>query len=204
MEFHIARSIREQIDLNDLLFAYTGNVIFANVTASRKLAERLNALNRERSDSDKSIRASELFAMGLIDELSHALIAKYRKNTDPLVLKDGLRFLTLGIGQQHLNDLLLTFTQQFPNVAVFRNEVTAEQWLKGSTEGLTNQEAAFEEMLLLWLANTNPAFASFSLLFGDEILKSKSDYSVATSSLPNYFATRPPVEPTLGTLLEVL
>src|SRR5689334_5761102 len=101
MEFHIARSIREQIDLDDLLFSYTGNVIFANVTASRKLAERLNVLNSKKSHPDKNIRASELFAMGLIDELSHALIEKYRKNTDPLVLKDGLRFLAGGIGQQH-------------------------------------------------------------------------------------------------------
>ena len=166
MEFHIARSIREQIDLDDLLFSYTGNVIFANVTASRKLAESLNALNREKSFSDKSIRGSELFAMGLIDELSHALIGKYRKNTDPLVLKDGLRFLAREVGQQQLENVLLTFTQQFPNVAVFRNEVTAEQWLEGQTEGLSNHEAAFEEMLLLWLSNTNPAFTSFSMLFG--------------------------------------
>src|SRR6476660_7066468 len=112
--------------------------------------------------------------MGLIDELSHALIAKYRKNTDPRVLKDGLDFLARGIGQEQLERLLLTFTQQFPNVAVFRNEVTAEQWLKGHTEGLSNHEAAFEEMLLLWLANANPAFASFSLLFGDEPLRNKS------------------------------
>jgi glycosidase len=204
MEFHIARSIREQIDLDDLLFSYTGNVIFANVTASRKLAERLDALNRSKSPSAKSIRGSDLFAMGLIDELSHALVANYRRNTDPRVLKDGLDFLARGIGQQQLDNLLLTFTQQFPSVAIFRNEVTAEQWLKEQTEGLSNHEAAFEEMLLLWLANTNPAFASFSPLFGDATLRSKSDYSVATSSLPNYFSTRPPVEPTLGTLLDVL
>jgi glycosidase len=204
MEFHISRSIREQIDLDDLLFSFTGNVVFANVAASRKLAERLNASDRAKGLPEQTISGAALFAMGLIDELSHALIAKYRKKTDPLVLKDGLRFLADKIGPEQRDRLLLAFTEQFPSVAVFRNEVTAEKWLLGQTGDLTNRETAFEEMLLLWLANMNPAFASFSLLFADEALKNGTVYSAATSALPNYFVTRPPVESSLGTLLEAL
>jgi glycosidase len=202
MEFHISRSVREQINLDDLLFSFTGNVIFANVTASRKLAERLNALNVV--EGLKTISGAELFAMGLIDELSHALIGKYRKKTDPHLLKDGLSFLAARIGPQQNDRLLLAFTEQFPSVAVFRNEITAEKWLQGQTEDLSNREAAFEEMLLLWLANTNPAFSLFNLLFGDQALKNGTAYSAATSILPNYFGTRPPVESNLGTLLDAL
>ena len=70
MEFHIARSTREQIDLDDLLFSYTGNVVFANVTASRKLAERLDALNRKNNPSVKSIKGSRTICYGPIDELN--------------------------------------------------------------------------------------------------------------------------------------
>ena len=204
MEFHISRSIREQIDLDDLLFSFTGNVVFANVAASRKLAERLNDSESAKGLPEQTISGAALFAMGLIDELSHALIAKYRKKTDPLVLKDGLRYLADKNGPEQRDRLLLAFTEQFPSVTVFRNEVSAEKWLLGQTGDLSNREAAFEEMLLLWLANMNPAFASFSLLFGDEALKNGTVYSAATSALSNYFATRPPVESSLGTLLEVL
>src|SRR5215831_10276108 len=142
MEFHISRSIRERINLDDLLFSYTGNVIFANVGASRKLADRLNALTEIQGSAEKTVTGAALFAMGLIDELSHALIAKYRKGKDPLVLKDGLGFLANGIGSQQRDQLLLTFTKQFPNVAVFRKEITAEEWLDGRTEDLSNEEAA--------------------------------------------------------------
>ena len=39
---------------------------------------------------------------------------------------------------------------------------------EGATDGMPNREAAFEEMLLLWLANPTPAFAVFDLLFGDK------------------------------------
>ena len=67
MEFHISRSIRERIDLDDLLFSFTGNVVFANVMASRKLAERLNAL--EGADAaaaaEKSVSGSDAVCDGV-------------------------------------------------------------------------------------------------------------------------------------------
>ena len=65
MEFHISRSVRERIALDDLLFSFTGNVVFANVTASRKLAERLNALEGMEGHPEKNISGASLFAMGL-------------------------------------------------------------------------------------------------------------------------------------------
>ena len=42
MEFHISRAVREKLNVDDLLFSYTGNVVFGNVAASRKLASQLN------------------------------------------------------------------------------------------------------------------------------------------------------------------
>jgi Glycosidases len=191
MEFHISRAIRERIDLDDLLFSFAGNVVFANVTASRKLAERLNALEIDEATPEKTVSGASLFAMGLIDELSHALIARYRAQVDPAALSDGLRFLAGRVGDVELDKLLLEFVQQFPNVAIFRNETTAEEWLKQETEGVSNREATLEELVLLWLANTNPAFAGFRLLFGDESLKLATAYSSATSVLPPFFDSRP-------------
>jgi hypothetical protein len=101
MEFHISRTIREKLDLNDLLFSYTGNVVFANVAASRKLAQQLTVLRAEAAaqagiqaqPAPSPLNAGALFAMGLIDELSHVLIAHYRKTVDPAVLTGALRWL---------------------------------------------------------------------------------------------------------------
>lgn len=164
MEFHIARVFRDRFQLRDLLFSYTGNVIFANVAASRHLAQQMNdarvAMGGPTAQEDPTsvVHAGQLFAMGLIDELSHAVVERYRKQQDPDVLKDALRWFGERVGADNVDALLLSFTERFPNVAVYNGKLTAKEWLAGSTDGMSHREAALEELLLLWLANQNPAY----------------------------------------------
>ncbi|MGA7157170.1 MAG: alpha-amylase family glycosyl hydrolase [Acidobacteriaceae bacterium] len=209
MEFHISRSIRERLNLDDVLFSYSGNVVFANVAAARKLAEDLNSLPEAKAEvaagSMKGVvNAGALFAMGMIDELSHVLVAKYRKEQDPAVMSEALRWLGAQVTPAEGERLLLRFVQQFPTVDVYRGKVTAEEWLKGSTEGRPNREVAFEEMMLLWIANSNPAFAPFKKLFDDLLLKEQTAYAGATKKMPEFFAARPKVSKSLGSLLDAL
>ncbi|MDE1160820.1 MAG: alpha-amylase family glycosyl hydrolase [Acidobacteriaceae bacterium] len=207
MEFHIRRDLRDRLALDDVLFGYTGNVVFANVAASRKLAQQLNTVRDAENDPDRLVNAGALFAMGLIDELNHALIAKYRREMDPQVLRDALVWLAGKIektSSQSLERLLLKFTEIFPGVSVYRGEQTAAEWLSKATEGMPNREAALEELLLLWLANQNPALKSFKELFADGDLGQGTAYTQVTGGFPDYFKTRPPVAAELGSLLDVL
>jgi glycosidase len=204
MEFHISRSLRERLDLNDLLFSYTGNVVFGSVAASRKLAQKLNDARGTEAGVSEVANAGALFAMGLIDELNHALIARYREEIDPAVLTDAVRWFEAQSTPADVQRMLLAFTEQFPNVAVYRGEITAAEWLKGTSDGLPHREAALEELMLLWIANRNPAFGKYRELFNDEDLQTQTIYDKATATLPAYFVTRPPLSPEAGSLLDVL
>ena len=208
MEFHIARSVRERVGVGDLLFSYTGNVVFANLAAARKLALALNKVREEENggvpDVKRQVNAGALYAMGLIDELSHAMVARYRKETDPAVLTEALKWFSAQAGEAEVDRLLRAFTERFPNQDILSGKTTAAEWLKGTTDGLPNREAAFEELLLLHLANNNPAFKQFGELFDDTELKEKTSYRGITKEFPQFFATRLPLAPEVGSLLDAL
>lgn len=204
MEFHINRSVRERLGLDDLFFSYTGNVVFANVTASRKLAARMNEDRERHGHGAEVVNAGKLFAMGLIDELSHAMVARYRKEVDPAVLAQALDWFAARVGKEGVEKLLVSFTSEFPNTAIYRQKLTPKEWLAGSSEDLSHREAALEELMLLWLANLNPAFMEFKELFGDERLRLEAPYRNVTGEMPTYFKERPPASPEGKTLFEVL
>jgi glycosidase len=191
MEFHIALSARQRYQFAASLFSFTGNVVFANMTACREFAYRMNQVRDVEQHPELAVHAGKLFAMGLIDEASHVLLARYREQYDPEVLAGALDWFGEKLGSRELDQMLLAFVEQFPGQTVMRGEETAAQWLAGESDGLPHREAALEELLLLWMANRNPAFKPFDELFDDRHLREKTVYREVTQQLPDYFATRP-------------
>ena len=191
MEFHISRDARERYQFAESLFSYTGNVVFANIGACREFAQRMNQVRDVEKHPDLAVHAGALYAMGLIDEASHVLIARYREQFDPEVMISALGWFTELVGAKALDKLLLTFVEQFPGTSVMRGQETPRQWLARSTDGIPHRAAALEELTLLWTANRNEAFQPFEELFADKTLAEKTAYRQVTAKLPEYFATRP-------------
>jgi glycosidase len=191
MEFHISREARERYQFSDTLFSFNGNVVFADMPACRRFAHQMNQVREADQNPDLAVHAGALFAMGLIDEASHVVIARYREQFDRSVMADALSFFGAQTSPEALDKLLLAFVEHFPGSEVMRGEQTPQEWLRGSTSGVPHREAALEELLLLWTANRNEAFQPFEELFHEKPLAEQTVYRQVTQKLPEYFATRP-------------
>ncbi|MFQ5616124.1 MAG: alpha-amylase family glycosyl hydrolase, partial [Anaerolineales bacterium] len=189
---------RDKYQLDHILFAATGNIIFANFHAARKFAQRMNEGRgpaRFPERAAQAVRAGEINALGLIDEILHLAIAHYRGEANPQVMAQALSWLEERLGKEKVDNTLHRFTSEFPPLAVYRGELDIPAHLEGSTEGVPNREIALEEMLLLWLANQNPAFQRFDELFDDASLEKYTAYSDVMDGLRVFFDAQLKVGP---------
>lgn len=191
MEFHISGKARERYQFVATLFSYSGNVVFANLAACREFAHRMNQVRDAETNPDQAIHAGALYAMGLIDEVSHVLIARYREQFDPEVMKAALDWFSGQVGADKVDSLLLAFVEQFPGSSIIKGQETPKQWLAGKTGNLSHREVALEELTLLWTANRNPSFRPFEELFEERTLAEKTAYRQVVQQMPEYFASRP-------------
>src|ERR1039458_10885405 len=108
MEFHISRNARERYGFAESLFSYNGNVILANLPACREFAHRMNQARDVEKHPELAVHAGQLFAMGLIDEASHVLMARYREQFDPEVMTSALDWFASKVGAEEIDFSLHT------------------------------------------------------------------------------------------------
>ena len=178
-EFHISRKVRDAYGLSDTLFSVTGNVVFADFRSARELAHRFNEQRDVHHNPERAVRASRLYALGLIDEILHLMVARHRQLRAPRLWAQVLSLLSRDLGAEKLDRVLEVFVEEFPPSAVYRGETGADAYLTGATDGVPHREVVVEELVLLWLANRNPAFADFRELFDDAALRRETDYEEA-------------------------
>jgi glycosidase len=203
-EFHICNEVRSECGLDKDLFTLSGNVILADFRAVRELAARLNSKHDLKTHPEKAVSAGKLNAMGLIDEILHYLVALYRRQALPDLFEKALARLENSLGPAKVAFLLETFCTVFPPHAVYAGESGVAEYLKGGEAGLSHRSMALEELLLLAMANLNPAFKPFLFLFDDAPLEAKTAYNVAMDELRAYLAECPPFGPDGQNLWDLL
>jgi len=194
MEFHINRSVRAEFGLKDSLFSLTGNVVLADIKQCRELANKFNQ-KQDPAYPERYIKAGHLYAMGLIDEILHFVVALYREEVQGDAFETALNRLNANFGGEKTDKLLSSFNTLFPPKAVYKGEKNVDQYLKGADSGESCRALSIEETMLLSLANLNPAFNPFKFLFDDENLSLSTIYPKAIEELKEHFKELPPFGP---------
>ncbi|OQY23527.1 MAG: alpha-amylase [Anaerolineaceae bacterium 4572_32.2] len=204
MEFHISRQARDRYQFDQTLFALSGNVIFANFHAARVFTQRMNQKRDLVRFPEQAVKAGQINALGLIDEIMHLVVGLYREQENPQVAQLALDWLDERLGQAAVNATLREFTDEFPPLAVYRREIALDDYLAGESDGLPHRQIVLEEMLMLWLANVNPACSPFRELFDDTTLNKKTAYRQISSGLREFFETQPCFGPQNQNLVDML
>lgn len=200
-EFHISSQVRHRYEFDEGLFSFNGNVIFANFQAARLFAQKMNDQRDLINYPEQAIKAGQIIAMGLIDEILHHVIEQYRQQRNPTAMAKALDWLDESVGTVAVNKALLQFTHEFPPLAVFLGKLSVEEYLVSETNGIPHRQIAIEEMLMLWLANANPAFNPYLELFDDNKLEFLTAYPTIISELDEFFKTQPTFGPDEQTLI---
>lgn len=190
-ELHVIRAARERYQLEQALFTLHGTVIFADFQAAQQVAHKMNQVRDAARFPEQAVRAGELYAAGLIDEVLHLLFAQYRENVNPNVLADASAHLAETLGEKELNKALRYFSELFPATPVYRNEISIEDYMEGETDGMPHRQVILEELLMLYLANENPAFERLLELFDDSELELETAYTKLMRTLNAYFDDQP-------------
>lgn len=204
MEFHVSRQARDRYRFDEALFSLSGNVILANLHGARVFAQRMNERRDLVNYPEQAVKAGHLNAMGLIDEISHQIVQQYRREVNPPALEHALAWLDERLGRAGVDRTLRRFADKFPPLAVYRREIDLDRYMEGETEGVPHRQILLEEMLMLWLANANPAFAPFLELFDDDDLSRETAYAPIMDNLYDFFDTQPPFGPDNENVIDLL
>jgi glycosidase len=228
MEFHVSREARDRLGLDAALFRSTGNLILPDFRAARLLARQINEKVDAAILPERAVRAGRLNAMALIDEILHDVARLFRERADPDALSKVLAAMEAELGKERLDSLLLAFVELYPPQSVYRGELTAAAWLAAAAPAdasstmagaaaaaksvgrkIPNRELAVEELLLLRLANENPAFAPFRFLFDEALIAAPgstlaADYGAAIHAMESGFAGLPVFGPDAQDLVTML
>ena len=80
----------------------------------------MNQVRDVENHPERAVHAGALYAMGLIDEASHVLMARYREQFDPDVMTAGLDWFSAQVGPEKLDAMLLAFVEQFPGTSIIQ------------------------------------------------------------------------------------
>ena len=173
-DFHVRRTARERYAIDDTLLGVRGDLVVADIAAIRRLAARMDA---DRPPGAPSVGAGEIGALGLLHEVGHLLVARYQAMPGRTTMATALHGVRQRVGED-ADRVLDRFAAAFPGIGP-EPEPPVER---------------LEELLLIRVANENPALGPLRELVDDRILGEGTRYEDVIAGLEASFSQGPPID----------
>lgn len=183
--FHVLRDARDHYQFENNQFDYLGKAAIPNFQAARSFSNRMNQKRDIHAFPYQAVLPSQVNAIALVQGITHYIFDLYHQR-HPQILENALEHLREELGED-VNKTLEKYVAEFPPLPVYQREVTQHDFMNGDYDNRRNEETVLEELLMLWLANSNPAFSSYLELFNDDPIK-KTAYPRITTALNKFFA----------------
>jgi len=168
-----------------------GRLELGDVDALRSLAHRLNRVREVSRFPERGTSAGQIAAAGVLTAFWRGLLGDAGGRTGADSRSDALVWLDTRFGREAVNRALDAWVEIFD-----RAPAPAGSDLEPHPAApRPSAETALEGLLLVWLANRNPALAPLRDLFDDEALETRAGYRRLAADLEHFFAARTPVEP---------
>lgn len=203
-EFHISRRSRDFYQFDDTLFSLKGDTIFANFHGAHLLTNKINKKNLLLNPPEKPERASDIYAIGLVDEIIHYLIGCYIAKKLPDMYEKLMKWLADKLSEEERDKAIVSFAKLFPSSQVYQDDLSHLDYVTGESDGVPNSHIILEEMILLSLGNMNPAYAPVHELIDDSEIKSVSEYHITIDTIFSFFNDQPGFGPGNENLIDML
>jgi len=170
----------------------------------RVLAECINRRRDLAAHPEQTVTAGQINAMLLINEILHRMIQIYLRQAAPDAIRKTLEELAKSPGTTATEQTIRKFLEMFPPGPIYRNELTVAEYLAGHTDGIPNNEIVLTDMILVSLANDNPALRPVVELVDATPLAETTAFEEIISAIHAHFETQPPFGPDRQNLLDML
>jgi glycosidase len=189
---HLSTAARRRHRLGSKELGPRGSLPVDDLAQTRRIAARINADRiAGRAPGPPNASAGDLAALGVLHEVFHHLVDLYATEVRPGALTDAAAALDRDLGRPGVDRVATAFSREFgasldvspghdPEPPDAPDEARAE---------------ALEELLLLSLANANPAAEPLRELFDDRALREKTPYPRLVAGLESFLEKEPGFEP---------
>ena len=184
--FHVAREARLRYGVDGSWVTLRGDLMLADPDRAARVAARV-ALD---PDPDvPALRAADLYAGALLEEVYHLVIARYLQTVDAGLFADLERRARAWMGAG-FDATLVAFVERYPPPDVAAG-TAAEAALRRSLDGVSGAHVAIEEAWTCWLANANPALRAARPLVDVAPLATRVPFDALIDTLRGHLADRP-------------